>query len=209
MGDYLSRLTFYDVVGYLLPGAVAVVALAVVCCIIDPAWAIAEPTGAGSWTLAIVGAYFLGHAVQGLAYRILPRGPIRDSVARGTSPAVDAVVSRALANHGSAVGKTTAERFAALDALKVNFGDREVFIARQGFYRGSAVAVGFLALALAVAAVWGCPVNVFGHPMPRAMCGVAAALGVGCSIIFGLRYRDFIRHEIEFAAAAAATKNMG
>ncbi len=202
MGDYLSRLTFYDIVGYLLPGAVGLLALAVACALVDPAWALAEPTGAGAWTLAIVGTYFLGHAIQGIAFRILSRGRMRDAVARAASGAVDAVVVRALESNGSTPGQSVVDRFAALDALKIDFSDREVFTARQGFYRGSSVAFGLLTLVLAVAAIWGRSVAVFGYGVPRAMAAVGALLGLGCCVIFVLRYRDFIRHEMEYAAAS-------
>ncbi len=207
MGDYLSRLTFYDIVGYLLPGAVGLLALAVVCALINPAWAVAEPSGAGAWTLAVVGTYFLGHAIQGIAFRILSRSRMRDAVARAASPTVDAVVTRALESNGSVPGKSVAERFAALDALKIDFADREVFTARQGFYRGSSVAFGLLFIALAVAAIWGRAISVFGYDVPRAMAMVGAILSVGCCGIFALRYRDFIRHEIEYAAAAGLKTN--
>lgn len=210
MGDYLSRLTFYDIVGYLLPGAVALLALALAWTLIDPAWALREPTGAGTWTLAIGSTYFLGHAIQGIAFRILSRGRTRDAVARAASDAVVAVVCRALESRGSSPGGSVVDRFAALDALKIDFSDREVFTARQGFYRGSSVAFGILAIVLAAAAVFDRSIAVFGYTVPRAMAAVGAILGLACGAIFAVRYRDFIRHEMEYAAASALKqKNSG
>lgn len=50
MGEYLSRFTFYDVMGYLLPGLVGLCASLVGLSAINPAWAVPRLTDGGHWT---------------------------------------------------------------------------------------------------------------------------------------------------------------
>lgn len=161
MGEYLSRFTFYDVMGYLLPGLLALCAALLGASAIDPAWAVPAISDGGQWFMLIVAAYFVGHAVQGLTYRLFPRSTLRAQVARAASPAILAVVTKAIEHH-DLKAVDAVERFAALDALKVEFEDREVFVARQGFFRGSSLAFGLTAVALLAACIFARKVSVFG-----------------------------------------------
>jgi uncharacterized membrane protein YiaA len=203
MGEYLSRFTFYDVMGYLLPGLLGLCAAFIGLSAINPAWAVPALSEGGHWFAVIVGAYFVGHAVQGLSYRFFPRSVLRAQIARACTPAVATVVHRAMEHHGIETADGEAA-FAALDALKLDFGDREVFIARQGFFRGSSLSFGLLAVALLAACIFNGSVSLFGASIDRALCGVAGAVCAGASVLFFFRYRDFLRHELEYAAAQGA-----
>jgi hypothetical protein len=203
MGEYLSRFTFYDIVGYLLPGALGLCAIAILLSVLNPAWAIPEPNGGGRWAVLVIAAYFIGHALQGVSYRLFPRAKLRGAIARDCSAAVDRIATKALERH-SIEATEKAERFAALDALKVDFPDREVFVARQGFFRGAALAFALLCVVLAVAAILARAVLLFGVSIDRPQSAIAAIAAAGLCILFRTRYRDFLQHELEFAAAAGA-----
>jgi hypothetical protein len=68
-----TKVTLYDVFGYLLPGAVLVAALATV------AWAVYFPheplsfslPGAEAWVVLLAIAYIAGHMAQGLSNQLL------------------------------------------------------------------------------------------------------------------------------------------
>jgi hypothetical protein len=205
MGNYLSQFTFYDIVGYLLPGALGVCAMAMLLSLLHPAWAILEPTSSGGWVVLMVAAYFMGHALQGVGYRLIPREKLRNGIAQQSTVDVERVVAKALERHSIDVtGK--ADRFAALDALKLDFPDRDVFVARQGFFRGAALAFALLAIALGAGAILARGVALFGTIIGRPLAAIAAAVAVALCVLFRTRYRDFLRHELEFAAAAGAAE---
>ncbi|MCE2925666.1 MAG: hypothetical protein LW822_09510 [Phycisphaeraceae bacterium] len=203
MGEYLSRFTFYDVFGYLLPGLIAVCAAAFGLSAANAAWSIPSLSDGGQWFALVVCAYFLGHATQGLSVRIFQRSLLRDQIARSCKPASAEVLKRALAHHDLKPEGNEA-RFAALDALKLKFDDREIFVARQGFFRGSSMAFGLVAVATLAAAYFARPVMAFGLTLDRVLCVVVGLVSLGLAVLFFFRYRDFLRHEMEFAAAEAA-----
>ncbi len=206
MGEYLSQFTFYDVVGYLLPGLIGLCALCLGFSAIDPNWAVPSPKNGGHWFVLVVAAYFVGHTVQGLSNRLFQRSTLRAQVARACKPAVATLVARAIEHHGIQAADNEG-RFAALDALKVSFADREIFVARQGFFRGSSLSFALLGVALVGACVFRTSVEVFGLFLERALCGAAGSVAIGFAVLFFFRYRDFIRHELEYAAAEAAKEH--
>lgn len=203
MGEYLSRFTFYDVVGYLLPGLIALCAAAFGLSAANAAWSIPALTDGGQWFALVVCAYFLGHATQGLSVRVFRRSTLRDQVARACKPATVEVLNRALAHHDLKADGNEA-RFAALDALKMKFDDREIFVARQGFFRGSSMAFALVAVATLIAAILARPISAFGLQLDRGLCVVVGACCAGTAVLFFFRYRDFLRHEMEYAAAEGA-----
>jgi hypothetical protein len=208
VGEYLSRFTFYDVMGYLLPGLVGICAICAGLSAIDHTWSLPAINAGGEWFALIISAYFAGHAIQGLSQRIYQRSVLRNQVARRSKPAVTAVVRRALERHQIQAGGTEAD-YAALDALKLCFDDREVFIARQGFFRGSSLSFALAAVALVLACLFNSSVTLFGLTLGRALCAIAGGLCSGVALLFFYRYRDFIQHELEYAAAAGATTRSG
>lgn len=202
MGDYLSHFTFYDVVGYLLPGSLAVVALALVVSMIDPAWAIPSPTGLGMWGTLIVGAYFVGHALQGVSSKLLRRSTARAKIATGASDRIITAAKRVLALHEVAAVSNAAV-VDAVDLLRLPSADQEIYVARQGFYRGGAAAFILFMLVLLISGSFNLPATAFGVAIPRAASVVGGISAIPLAWIFEMRYVDFVRYEIEFGIAAA------
>lgn len=202
MGDYLSRFTFYDVVGYLLPGSVAIVAIALLASMIDPAWAFAAPSGIGPWGMLVAGAYFAGHVLQGISNKVLRRNQARKSIAKSTSDQRIATAKRVLAQHGMKA-ESNAEVIDALDQLKLPSPDQEIYVARQGFYRGSATAFALMALVMLASAVLGIGVSAFGVSLDRLATLLLGIAAVPLAVLLAQRYTDFVRYEIEFGVAGA------
>lgn len=214
MGEYLSRFTLYDIVGYLLPGLVALCAAFVGLATVNDAWAVPKLTGASEWVVFIIAGYFAGHAIQGVSQRVIRRSVLRRRIARDCTATFAIIVQRTLQNHDILPTNSKATDyieacFEALDALKLPFENREVFIARQGFFRGSSLSFGFLALASLTACLFQDSVSLFGECIDRGLYGVIAAVCAGASALFLFRYKDFIQHELEFAAAKGGVESVG
>ena len=202
MGDYLSRFTFYDVVGYLLPGSVAMVAVALLASMLDPAWTFTAPSGIGPWGMLVAGSYFAGHVLQGTRSKVLRRSGARKSISKCTPDGRIAAAKKVLAEHGMQA-ESNAEVIDAVDQLKLPSPDQEIYVARQGFYRGSAAAFALMALVMLAAAVFGLGVSAFGVSLPRLASLLLGIAGVPLAGLFSQRYTDFVRYEIEFWIAAA------
>jgi hypothetical protein len=150
--------TLYEVFGYLLPGGVALFALMLLY------WAIFVPLvplgvasfqlSLGAWTLVVVISYALGHAVQALGNKLLRR--IEDAVVNTAADAGLNEQGRALAAEllGIPAEKIEAKwLYRTLDEYAVQNGkpgDRDMFIYREGFYRGTCIALFLLSLALLI-----------------------------------------------------------
>jgi len=183
-----TKVTLYDVFGYLLPGAVFVAALAIV------VWAVHFPDeplsfslpGAEAWVIILAIAYIAGHMVQGLSNQILtflawPGKRLRAwkrtnswhwlqrhrwfssnehiHLAEGAHerlPAEFLNVARAKAVALSGVPAQAINDewlFRICDEALVqrgSLGDREIFVYREGFYRGLCFALVAFAVAIAV-----------------------------------------------------------
>ena len=150
--------TLYEVFGYLLPGGVTLLAFLLLY------WALLVPRvplgiatyqpGLVTWTAVVIASYLLGHAVQGV--RQLLGGPIEDEALSGTDKAWMqqlAINSAAKLVGIEAQQLNLAWAVRVLDEYSVQAGkqdDRDVFVYREGFYRGCAIALFFLTLALLV-----------------------------------------------------------
>ena len=66
------------------------------------------------------------------------------------------------------------------------------------------MAFGLVAVATLAAAYFARPVMAFGLTLDRVLCVVVGLVSLGLAVLFFFRYRDFLRHEMEFAAAEAA-----
>jgi hypothetical protein len=151
------QVTLYDFFGYLLPGAVILIALVLLFWSIF--WSAAPlavpvtlpPLAVTALTLF---AYLLGHLGQAVSnlFEKLPSAkrtaeslPVSDELG---SLIRDAIVAR----FGSkARTLTPKELYALCDQALIHaqsLGEREIFIYREGFYRGNCLAFAFLALTL-------------------------------------------------------------
>lgn len=151
--------TLYEVFGYLLPGGLALLAILVLY------WALfvpGVPLGIATyqpslitWTTVAIASYLLGHAVQGI--RQILAGEVEEEAVSPTDnawmrePAID--LAKQLAGIEAPQQLTLRWAVRVLDEYSVQSGkpgDRDVFVYREGFYRGCAIALFFLTLALLV-----------------------------------------------------------
>ena len=151
--------TLYEILGYLMPGLIATAALSI------SLWAIFHGDSVlplTFWRLSPTGvfaslfvAYMLGHLVQALANPVL-KGADK-SVMSGDDPAILVAKQRALelfqgtTIDSNKISDDWLER--AMDERCIQVGqqgDREIFTYREGFYRGTTVAMVFLCVGLAV-----------------------------------------------------------
>jgi hypothetical protein len=159
------QLSLYELSGYLMPGSLLVLALAIFY------WAIWLPNvpfpiykfhpDAVGWSVIGVIAYLLGHCVQSIGNKMIA-GAEDAALAKGGSvpnPIVKCAreqVAEITGVKGDELDPSTLFRLA--DEISVQSGavaDRDIFVAREGFYKGGTIALGLLSLALIVRALKG------------------------------------------------------
>jgi hypothetical protein len=159
------QLSLYELSGYLLPGSVATLAIAV--CY----WAIWLPgvpfpvheahADVVGW--AVIGgvAYLLGHCLQSVGNMVI-NGVEKAALSKG-GVVPDPIIQRVQQRISSIVGVKADELdpvalFRLADEISVQNGamtDREIFVAREGFYKGCAIAFAFLCVGLLARALFG------------------------------------------------------
>ena len=196
--------TLYEVFGYFLPGTIGVAAIAILF------WAFFLPSAAipveslelsKLWYVGLVIiCYYSGHIVQGLS-RSLFKNPDESVLARESNMAL--LVKRAqgqLAAHLSmsqAEGPGASMTVRLCDEVAVQYGqlgDRDVFVYREGFYRGSVAAfilldIAFLVRCVIPGAALQLPAQIF--PVSRWQLGfVMGVVTCGIYLLFK-RYKLF------------------
>ena len=201
------RLTLYDIFGYLLPGVVFLVGLAIA------VWAFSLPTAplrllkvpAELLGLGLVFAYICGHFAQALA-NLVDRS---DTVlAENVEPELLKAATTQLATTLRLPTIVRADLVYQLcDEIVVQKGvreNREVYIYREGFYRGMAVSLAIFVMAVILRA--SCPPTylalasgVYAVPISAYVLVILpGALGV---LLLWRRYLRFARRRV-FAALA-------
>lgn len=156
------QLTLYEIFGYFLPGAIAAGALGILywaLCIPAVAFPVFKihPDAVG-WGAMIALSYMLGHILQGVGGKYL--GGIEEAVL-GQNGSVSAEIvwsakSRAAKLLGvQPEGLDAISLFRAADEYTLKngpLGDRDVYIYREGFYRGCTVAMAAFSIALVIRA---------------------------------------------------------
>jgi hypothetical protein len=155
--------TLYEIFGYLLPGMVVGLAFVVLFWV---AFAPTVPLGLANyqpslatWTAFASGCYLLGHAVQAVANIFLKGAEEAVLIVDGTAPLW--LWQRATQVAANLVGIDERDLepqwvFRILDEYGVQtgkLGDRDMLVYREGFYRGIAIALFFLSVALVIRAV--------------------------------------------------------
>ena len=154
------QLTLYEVFGYFLPGAVAALALLIAW------WAVflsdkmipihAFSPNAVGWVVLVGLSYLAGHIVQGLGNRFL-RGA--EEAALGSNGSLSKPIrEKAFENAARLIGADMASMGAAelfrfcdeYSLQKGELGDRDIFVYREGFYKGCTIAFLMLSIALAL-----------------------------------------------------------
>jgi hypothetical protein len=204
--------TLYDIFGYLVPGAMTLLAIVIA------AWTATTPRttlqlipqSAQLWVAAALVAYVAGHVVQAIANllaRCIP-SPERVVLAgRGVATIpkclADAVRERLGARLGVPGDGLPPECVYALcDETVVQRGvtdDRQMYVYREGFYRGMAVA--FLLLSLSIIArafVPGGAVKVGStmQPMAWGLWALLAALSAAATYFMFARYQRFAAYRV-------------
>src|SRR5438445_169723 len=152
--------TLYEIFGYLLPGGLALVGISLLF------WAVFVPRlplgiatfqpGLVTWTAIVFTSYLLGHAVQAVG-NLLLNGAEDDAL--GVNGTLPEEIRKRAADLSAKLLTLNSEKlspvwiFKALDEQSVQTdktGDRDMFVYREGFYRGGAIALFFLTVTLLV-----------------------------------------------------------
>lgn len=215
MGNF--TFTLYEIFGYVFPGGMAFLAFAVLF------WAIFVPTvplgvatfqpGLVTWVSVIVASYVLGHASQAVG-NIIFHGAEKSALASETGTAPSWMRQRAQEEAGEILKVKSSQLdpgwvFRTLDEYALQTGkdgDRDMFVYREGFYRGTAVSLFFLSAALLVRLFSPCASIRFTkwlfHVSSMELLGTAIIVG-GVGYMFVRRYRRFAEYRITRAILAA------
>jgi len=206
--------TLYEIFGYLMPGSLAFAGFAVIY------WALFVPDiplgvaafapGIGTWVLVIAGGYILGHAVQAVGNMIL-RQVEKNAIEMGNAPLLRKSALESASKLFGVDAKDMEPRWAyrILDEYAVQkgqSGDRDMFIYREGFYRGTCIALFFLALSLILrSAISGTSIQLWHWRMAvSAVELVTTALLIGfLGWLFLRRYRRFAEYRVTRAVLSA------
>jgi hypothetical protein len=206
------RLPLYDIFGYLLPGIVAMLAATLLI------WSIYLPAAPLTfltfpkqvWAILTVLAYFAGHFVQALGNTfsdlfVRPEERVFGEHAEGSCKElvkeVHSVVHKSLGI--DKIEPTWIYRIC--DATVLHCGttnEREIYVYREGFYRGASVSFGFLAIALFVRSLIGRTSLLWnGSPVtaPSSLLWVLFVLtACGCALMV-VRFHRFAQYRVKHA----------
>jgi len=206
--------TLYEIFGYLMPGSLAFAGFAVIY------WALFVPDiplgvadfapGIGTWVVVVVGGYILGHAVQAVG-NIALRRVEKKVIEMGDAPLLRKSAVDSASRIFGADAKDIEPRWAyrILDEYAVQKGqpgDRDMFIYREGFYRGTCVALLFLAASLILrAAISGTSIQFWHWKMTVSATELltTAFLIGGLGWLFLRRYRRFAEYRMTRAVLSA------
>ena len=202
------RLTGYDLVGYLLPGGLF---LAGLCSLY---WLVAGPSepvhvpGTGLLTalLVVVAAYFCGHLAQAVANLLgLDAARHLNDARSQILPEWLVATARAQAVHllGPAVEELKPDQlFDICDAFvaqKARLADRELYVAREAFYRGGSVSSLLLGALLVVKAALSPSQLIVDRAtvvVPGSALAFAGAALLIAALLFHRRYLRFMGYRL-------------
>ena len=148
--------TLYEIFGYLMPGSLALAGFAVIY------WALFIPCvplgvatftpGVGTWVIVLAGCYILGHAAQAVGNKLLRFVEKKALEMKGAPLLRKSAFDSAAKILGMEVKDLEARWvYRVLDEYAVQSGqpgDRDMFIYREGFYRGTCISLFFFSAAL-------------------------------------------------------------
>ena len=172
------QVTLYDIFGYLFPGFLFLAAMAILFWVIFmPSVPVSFPAYTlENWVVITIGAYIAGHMLQAIANLITPYLPSAEKLTLskpGGFPA--AVIESAKIKANSILGVRLKEMdnhllFEVCDETVLQFGatgDRDIYIYREGFYRGLSVSCLILFLCLMIRTlISGASFNILGTIQP-------------------------------------------
>jgi hypothetical protein len=202
------QITLYDIFGYLLPGSIILIAVVILF------WSLFWPSApfaliANVPTLPAIGllfsAYLAGHLGQGIANFLekLPNVRRKLEIELPLSAELSQLVRDAVAERFGYWAKWLKSKELVLlcdQALicACSPGEREIFIYREGFYRGNCVALALLGLTLAVRLICSPAIIYLGdarieiHRIQLILAALIAAFGTCLSF---RRYIRFSTHK--------------
>ncbi len=168
--------------------------------------------GLVTWAALVVASYLLGHAVQGVANVVLKGVEDAALSSSGTAPQWMRERAAQLAGKLLAVGLVEIKPgwvVRTLDEYSVQageLGDRDIFVYREGFYRGTSIALFFLSVALLVRAwIPGASIQftkgLFYISTVELLFTALITSGIGR--MFVRRYRRFAEYRVTRAVLAA------
>jgi hypothetical protein len=209
--------TLYEVLGYLLPGGVTFFAFIVIY------WALFVPgvppgiasfqVGPVTWTAAILVSYILGHAAQAVG-NLCFHGVESTLLAPQNGSAPKWMRERARQT-ASEILKVNSDQlnprwiFSTLDEYAVQtgkLGDRDLFVYREGFYRGTLLSLFFLSAAILVRMFVPSASIMFTKglsPISRWELFTTAAVISGIGYLFLNRYKRFAEYRVTQSVIAA------
>jgi len=154
------QITLYDIFGFLLPGSVVELAIVIgFWSLFWPSHTLAIPSKlpALAVTFLLLAAYLSGHLAQAMSNIVerLSKASKRFDESVPLSSDLEKLLRHTAGKHlGAATANLGAkELYLLCDQSLVHnrsMGEREIFIYREGFYRGNSVALAFLALSLCI-----------------------------------------------------------
>lgn len=203
MKDLLGHFTLFDFVGILIPGSVALGALGVLASSLDCSFEFGPPRNSWEAVVYLLLAYVLGTVVASLGCQVLPR-QIR--IHFGSRPLRRSLVEKVrVAVAPKEPDMPQIEVLRELDGRQITYPLQQIYVARQGYYRGMAVVSGLNAL-VAILALLASAHNplprVSGFVLGRAWLEVMGLAGALLYWVFRDRYYYFVQWEIIGALAA-------
>jgi hypothetical protein len=201
------QITVYDVFGFLLPGSVVAAALVIAF------WAIFWPTSVVviplkfptlvvSYLLLI--CYLCGHLVQAMSNIVerLSAASTKFETKIPLSSRLEEILRACVTDHfGAGAGELSPkELYLLCDQTLVHRrspGERDIFIYREGFYRGNSVALAFLAISIGIRLVHSPASIAIGERAVQlyrselALASVLTALGAWLAYRRYLRFREY------------------
>jgi len=206
-----AQITIYDIVGYFFPGVVSLFGVYLILCPylmpLEHYWIVITLV---KWCILGLSAYIAGHCIQGIANWL-------DKLLRSTS-GVDQILS---ARSGSVAVKTATRHLSSIinvkeeeiksqmlyeimDSYVVQKGKteiRDIYVYREGFYRGLCVAYVIVAIGILIRLLSCHCYKVFGGriSLTNTLLYCFLVPSVFAIVIFYQRFRRFETYRINFA----------
>jgi hypothetical protein len=211
------KITLYDLFGYLMPGIVFLLAIVILFWTLyyrDKVVDLAAVLGTirDNWLLALLGAYFSGHIAQGLG-NLLNHPPIETRVFEDKDRCISKDIAHVVIKKASESLKlelpdmSSDDLYRFCDEAVVQNGkseNRELFLYREGFYRGLTVSFVLLLIATLVRLVVpGARARIVDSTEPLIigwnMGMFFVVLFLAASVFFFLRYKRFANYRARAA----------
>lgn len=208
-------LTIYELLGYLVPGTVALTGLCLAAGVFAPDLVELSRWSGGWWLwLSIGAAYVTGHVLQAVANPVFGEEAVDaalaavlaqlpsfgfDAIAHRLQVAERAVIESWRSAEGRRGFLTICD--AVLDQ-EGNASARDLYVYREGFYRSACLALRVLALGSATWLVRFWQKDEVAHSV---LLAVTIVLLVGSSVGFGARYRRFVGYRVGASVWGAVT----